>query len=293
LLRTPAPNLLFARDLWVCIGDTIAVGWPAMPARWRDGVLARAVARHHPLLQGRQVLDIREARGAGQSRCLEGGDVLVLGPDLILVGVGERTNWAGAVALHAALQANPPAGQQPPRVVAVRLPDQRAMMHLDTVVTCVAPGLALAYLPVFDPASPDGQRVELFDLSQPDVALGADLAAWLPRWGHPMTLLPCGGGQAGVAEREQWSDGANALCLGPGQIVLYGRNRATLQVLNQNGFEIMGPDRYIANAALYARTAQRLVVALPGSELSRGRGGPRCLTLPLARQSLSLGRFAT
>jgi arginine deiminase len=143
-------------------------------------------------------------------------------------------------------------------------------------------------LPVFDPATPVGLRADLFDLSQPDVGLGPDLAACLALWGHATTLLPCGGGRPGIAEREQWSDGANALCLGPGQIVLYGRNRATLQVLNQQGFEIMGPERYIANAALYAHTGQRLVVALPGSELSRGRGGPRCLTLPLARQSLSL-----
>jgi len=276
LLRTPAPNLLFSRDLLACVGESIALGWPQMPARWRDGVLARALAKYHPALSDRPRLDVRALRPGA---CLEGGDVLVVADDLVLVGVGERTNAAGAAALHQALQA-----LGPTRVLAVHLPPQRAMMHLDTVFTWLDRGLAVAYLPVFSPDSPPDARVDICDLADPGRSLGADLAAVLADYGAPTELLPCGGGLARHAEREQWSDGANALCLAPGQVVLYGRNTHTLRTLNAAGFEILTPQQYVANAALYQQRGQRLVVALTGSELSRGRGGPRCLTLPLGRE---------
>lgn len=276
LLRTPAPNLLFARDLLACMGEAIVLGWPQMPARWRDGVLARALARHHPALCTRPQVDVRSLRSGA---CLEGGDILVASGDLVLVGVGERTNAAGAEALHQALQT-----QRPTRVLAVHLPPQRAMMHLDTVFTWLDRGLAVAYMPVFSPESPPEARVDIRDLSSPGQSLGADLAAVLADYGAPTELLPCGGGLARHAEREQWSDGANALCLAPGQVVLYGRNTHTLRTLNAAGFEILTPQEYVANAALYQQRGQRLVVALTGSELSRGRGGPRCLTLPLGRE---------
>lgn len=275
LLRTPAPNLLFARDLLASIGSAVALGWPQMPARWRDGVLARALAYHHPALRDRPKLNVRSHH---PQACLEGGDVLVVADDLVLVGVGERTNLAGAFGLYAALQQ-----QGRVRVLAVHLPPQRAMMHLDTVFTFVDRGLVVAYEPVFQDSSAAEARVDIRDLQDPERSLGSNLAQVLGEYGHPTEVLPCGGGLPRHADREQWSDGANALCLGPGQVILYGRNTHTLRTLNAAGFEILTPQQYVANAVLYQRRGDRLVVALTGSELSRGRGGPRCLTLPLHR----------
>ena len=101
--------------------------------------------------------------------------------------------------------------------------------------------------------------------------------------GAPMEWIACGGHDPRAAAREQWSDGANAVCLAPGRIVLYARNTATLRELNRRGFEVLTPAQFIANADLLLQGGRRFVVALGGSELSRGRGGPRCLTLPLAR----------
>jgi arginine deiminase len=114
-------------------------------------------------------------------------------------------------------------------------------------------------------------------------AMGCDLPAILDRRGKPMQTVACGDGDPIAAAREQWTDGANAFCLGPGRIVLYARNQATLRALNRVGFEIVTAEDFIRNAALWMQGRRRFVVAVSGFELSRGRGGPRCLTLPVRR----------
>ena len=103
--------------------------------------------------------------------------------------------------------------------------------------------------------------------------------------GHTMQLIACGGDDRLAALREQWTDGANAFCLAPGRVLLYGRNQRTLRALNHAGFEITTPEAFIRNAPLWLQGDRKMVVALDGFELSRGRGGPRCLTLPIWRDA--------
>ncbi len=277
LLAAPAPNLLFARDLAAVVGDALVLSYPRARARKRDGIIARGIARHHPRLRGAHLLDIRHG-DAGQGemvddRTVEGGDILVIAKDLVLVGLGERTSELGGRLLAAALQARGIAN-----VWGVRLPHQRATMHLDTVMTWIEPGRALAWLPGLG-----GDQAQVIDLVDAGRPLGRDVRALLEAHGRALDLVPCGGADPRAGAREQWSDGANAVCLGPGRIVLYGRNRATLRELNHRDYQVLSPDEFIANADLLMLGDRRWVVALPGSELSRGRGGPRCLTLPLQR----------
>lgn len=284
ILGGPCPNVLFARDLWAVVGQQLVLGYPRARARKRDGVLARCVARHHPRLADAQLLDIRaDQRGQPGSlardelvddRCVEGGDVLVVTPDTVLIGIGERTTLRGALAVARGLQ-----GQGFRHVLGVQLPLARAMMHLDTVMTFVDRGLALAYLPALQ--GPEALRV--VDLLDGGRALPYGVDRALQEAGSPVEWVPCGGSDPRAAAREQWSDGANAVCLAPGRIVLYGRNTATLRELNRRGFEVLTPAQFIANAEWLLQGGRRFVVALGGSELSRGRGGPRCLTLPLLR----------
>ena len=284
ILGGPCPNVLFARDLWAVVGQQLVLGYPRARARKRDGVLARCVARHHPRLAGAQLLDIRadhRGRPGGlapeeliDDRCVEGGDVLVVTPDTVLIGIGERTTLRGALAVARGLQ-----GQGFRHVLGVQLPLARAMMHLDTVMTFVDRGLALAYLPALQ--GPEALRV--VDLLDGGRALPYGVDRALQEAGSPVEWVPCGGSDPRAAAREQWSDGANAVCLAPGRIVLYGRNTATLRELNRRGFEVLTPAQFIANAEWLLQGGRRFVVALGGSELSRGRGGPRCLTLPLLR----------
>ncbi|MCO4762490.1 MAG: hypothetical protein KC502_13345 [Myxococcales bacterium] len=277
LLRWPMPNALFARDCLAVVGASVVVMRPAHPARWRDGIISRAIARHHPLFAGVQVIDV--ADGSQTDAQIEGGDVLVVSEKLVLVGVGIRTNLAGARALAEALL---PAGVE---VLGVQLPKKRAAMHLDTLFTVLDEESALVFPPVVEEHSPVGIRLELFDPiggKRLDNGLQAALAAR----GHDLDFVPCGDGDEVAAIREQWTDGANAFCLAPGRVLLYGRNRRTLAALNKKGFEIATPAGFIQNAALWLEGQRKMVIALDGFELSRGRGGPRCLTLPLSRAPL-------
>jgi len=287
LLSWPMPNWMFARDVWAMVGDAFVVGYPKPRARKRDGVLARALLNHHPLLRNVPKLDLRaEQPGLApdeehDTRCVEGGDVLVAAPDIVLIGIGVRTTEAAALALAALLHER---GVR--TVLGVYLPQRRATMHLDTVFTFVDRDACLLFGEAFDPASDSLDRVRIVDLREPERDLGCDLPELLADLGMPLQIVRCGDGEPRAAAREQWSDGANAFCLGPGRILLYARNSQTLRALNRAGFEVMTPAHFIANADLWMTGQRRLVVALTGAELSRGRGGPRCLTLPIARAPL-------
>ena len=276
ILPAPAPNLLFARDLWAPVGDAIALGWPRHRARLRDGILSRAIVRHHPQFQGVRALDLREFN-ADPEVCLEGGDVLNVGPQLVLIGFGPRTTERAARLLAERLPADV-------EVLGVRLPLRRATMHLDTLLTFVDRRAVLAYLPAFDRQSAAEERCDVMDL-RTGVALGCNLPALLADRLAGLQVVPCGDGDPVAAPREQWTDGANAVCLAPGRIVLYRRNTRTLRALNRAGFEVLTPAQFVANSELLLQGDRRLVVAVGGAELSRGRGGPRCLTLPVARAS--------
>lgn len=274
ILPAPAPNLLFARDLWAPIGDAIALGWPRHRARQRDGILSRAIVRHHPEFSDVAAIDLRLDNRAADIT-LEGGDVLVAAPNLVLVGYGPRTSRRAAHLLAERLPAHVD-------VIGVRLPLRRATMHLDTLLTFIDTHAVLAYLPAFDPQSPELERCEVHDLRSGQ-KLGCNLPAILGErlWG--LQVVPCGDGDPVAAQREQWTDGANAVCLAPGRIVLYRRNTRTLRALNRAGFEVLTPQQFVANTELLLQGDRRIVVAVGGAELSRGRGGPRCLTLPVGR----------
>ncbi len=274
ILPAPAPNLLFARDLWAPVGDAIALGWPRHRARLRDGILSRAIVRHHPQFHGVRAIDLREANADG-GISLEGGDVLNAGPRLVLIGFGPRTTERAARLLAERLPADV-------EVLGVRLPLRRATMHLDTLLTFIDTRAVLAYLPAFDPQSAAEDRCTVLDLRTGQV-LGSDLPALLAERLAGLQVVPCGDGDPVAAQREQWTDGANAVCLAPGRIVLYGRNARTLRALNRAGFEVLTAQQFVANSELLLQGERRVVVAVGGAELSRGRGGPRCLTLPVAR----------
>ncbi len=289
VLRWPLPNWLFARDLWAVVGDAVVVGYPRSRARKRDGILARALLKYHRLLRDAPRLDVRAAAlppsgvaadEMNSDLCVEGGDVLVISPQLVLIGIGVRTTQRAAIALADLLR-----GRGVTRVLGVHLPTRRATMHLDTIFTLVDRDACLVFPPPFDDKSPPNDRVRVVDLAVPEIDLGCDLPNIVGQFAHRLDVIACGDGDPIAALREQWTDGANAFCLGAGRIVLYGRNTRTLQALNRAGFEVMQPEQFVANVDLLMQGTRRLVVALTGAELSRGRGGPRCLTLPLARQA--------
>ncbi|MBO0826410.1 MAG: arginine deiminase [Streptosporangiales bacterium] len=250
----PLPNLLFTRDSSARIGGSVAVTSLAMDARRRETNLTRAIYRHHPRFAGTPLLYGPDLEP------LEGGDVLLLAPGVVAVGVGERTRPAGVERLASRLFDRGLART----VLAVPIAQERATMHLDTVCTMVDVDAVLMYPNIADELvayalTPDTGGTPAVDGPRPFLdaaarAMGIDVLRVVDTGLDPVT-----------AEREQWDDGNNTLAIGPRLAVAYERNVETNARLADLGIE---------------------VVAIAGSELGSGRGGPRCMSCPVARDPL-------
>ena len=256
----PLPNLLFTRDSSVWLRDRVAVTSLAMPARVRETQLTDLIYAHHPRFDG-----VPRMHSGGLEH-VEGGDVLNLAAGAVAIGVGERTTPAGFERFTRQLFAHGLAET----VLAVPIAQERATMHLDTVVTMVDVDKVVMYpnvadtLQAFTVTNTGGagrtDHVELA-VAGPEPfftaaarAMGIDRLAVIDTGLDPVT-----------AEREQWDDGNNTLAISPRVAVAYERNVETNARLEANGIE---------------------VVALRGSELGSGRGGPRCMSCPVAREPL-------
>ena len=259
-LVDPLPNLLFTRDSSVWIRDRVAVTSLAMPARRRETQLTELIYTQHPRFAGTRTIH------GWHHEHVEGGDVLLLAPGVIAVGVGERTTPAGVERLarqvfHARLAHT---------VLAVPIAQERATMHLDTVCTMVDADKIIMYPNVADSLQAYAVTVPDPDESEESLTLQvADAEPFLVAAAKAMeidTLHQIDTGLDPVtAEREQWDDGNNTLALSPRVAVAYERNHETNERLEAAGIE---------------------VVRIAGSELGSGRGGPRCMSCPIAREPL-------
>jgi len=249
----PLPNLLFTRDSSVWVRDRVAVTSLAMPARSRETTLTGAIYRFHPRFAGTELL-----YQPGLEH-VEGGDVLLLAPGVLAIGVGERTTPGGAERLARRAFAAGLAHT----VLAVPIAQERATMHLDTVCTMVDVDAVVMYPNIADnlqaftvTADADGElqvRSERPFLQAAAEAMGIDRLRIIDTGLDPVT-----------AEREQWDDGNNTLAIAPRVCVAYERNVETNAQLERAGIE---------------------VIAISGSELGSGRGGPRCMSCPIRREA--------
>lgn len=290
----PVPNFFFQRDPQVVLGDRVVVSSMATDARERERLLARIVFEHHPALAGARggfyVIDAPGEEGSEWARnrpyysTLEGGDVLVASPEVVLIGLSERTNRRGVEELAEVLRREEGSFRH---LILVELPVRRSYMHLDTVFTFIDRGTCLAYPPVIEPGNPESAHVYHVDLRAPELAFGVrrSLQHALGEVGLDVELIPCGGPALLDQQREQWTDGANAFALAPGVIMLYRRNRATLEELARRGWTILGEED-VTGGRVRLSGQRPTVVSISGHELSRARGGPRCMTMPLERAPL-------
>jgi arginine deiminase len=256
----PLPNLLFTRDSSVWVGDEVAVTSLAMPARHRESTITSAVYTHHPRFAG-----VEQLYGAHLEH-LEGGDVLLLAAGVVAVGVGERTTPGGAERLARQVFSRGLART----VLVVPIAQQRATMHLDTIATMVDVDAMVMYPAVADSlvawtvtctaAAEDADDLELTVRGPTPFVTAAAEAMGIDR----LRVIDTGLDPV-TAEREQWDDGNNTLALAPRVAVAYERNTVTNAALEAAGIE---------------------VVRIAGSELGSGRGGPRCMSCPIARDAL-------
>ena len=249
----PLPNLLFTRDSSFWIGPRVAITSLALQARVRETSLTDLIYAHHP-----RFLGVRRAYES-RSAPVEGGDVLLLGPGVVAVGVGERTTPAGAEALARSLFDDDLAHT----VLAVPIAQERAQMHLDTVCTMVDTDAVVMYPNIVDSLTAftihrTGSGVKI-DRAAPFVEAAADAMGI-----EKLRVIDTGLDPV-TAEREQWDDGNNTLALAPGVVVAYERNVETNARLAASGIEVL---------------------PIAASELGTGRGGPRCMSCPAARDPL-------
>ncbi|HYN22486.1 MAG TPA: arginine deiminase family protein [Thermoanaerobaculia bacterium] len=289
----PVSNYFFQRDPQVVMGNRVVISSMATGAREREPLLARTIFENHPQAAGLAALfeiDVPPS-GAPQHNphfpypSLEGGDVLIPSPEVVLVGLTERTNRRGIEVLAEYLRLEETSFRH---LIMVELPRKRSYMHLDTVFTFIDRGLCLAYLPVIQPGGPESAHVYHVDLTAPQLTftLKGSLLQVLADLGIELDVVPCGGGVEAIdQQREQWTDGANAFAIAPGLILLYKRNHKTLEELGRRGWRIL-TEAEAASGQHDLLGGGPAVVALDGNELSRARGGPRCMTMPLERDAL-------
>ena len=257
----PMPNLYFTRDPFASVGNGVVLNKMYSVTRNRETIYAEYIFNYHPKFKDQ----LEKYYDRYYDWHIEGGDVLNLNEHILSVGISQRTEAGAIDKLAKNLFKNP--NCKIDTVLAFNIPESRAFMHLDTVFTQIDvdkftyhPGI-MKTLQVFEITEGDDPNSdEDLNVKEINDTLENILSHYL---GLQVTLIPCAGGDDVAAQREQWNDGTNTLCVAPGVVVVYNRNNITNEYLRSHGIK---------------------VIEMSSAELSRGRGGPRCMSMPLRRE---------
>lgn len=259
----PIPNLYFTRDPFACIGNGVSLNRMYSRTRRRETIFGEYVLEHHPDFAGTTPFYYRREF----PYAIEGGDILNLSNRVLAIGISQRTTAEAIELLAQNIFADE--NSEIETILALDIPSVRAFMHLDTVCTqvdydkfTIHPGI-LETLRIFELKK--GDRKDELKVRELSSSLKEVLAFYLEL--DRVTLIRCGGKDIIASEREQWNDGSNTLCIEPGKVVVYDRNYVTNQILRDNGVTVL---------------------EMASSELSRGRGGPRCMSMPLMREPITI-----
>jgi arginine deiminase len=272
----PLPNLFFTRDAGMVVGDGVIIGAMRYNVRWTEELLMKTLFRYHPLLQNSGLIyDGSEERRAGYT--VEGGDVHVLRPDLVMMGLSERSS-PGAFDVMAEQLVR----QQGIRdILVLVLPTDRAMIHLDMIFTMIDREHCVIFPPNF--MGPTRVPVLHYRAGRKGMREMPNLFAALRQLDLPLDPIFCGGARRTVQEREQWSSGCNFVAVRPGLALGYSRNEATYAELEREaGYRIIKAIDFLTGATDIADD-ERAILTFDGGELVRGGGGGRCMTLPVRR----------
>ncbi len=260
LLLNPMPNLYFTRDPFASVGNGAVINKMYSVTRNRETIYADYIFKYHPEYAG----NVPDLYGRNNPFHIEGGDVLNVNEKLLFIGISQRTQ-ADAIQALAMKMFYENKDNKIETILAFNIPNNRAMMHLDTVFTQIDydaftyhPGI-METLQVFA-LTPDREKHDI-KIEEYQGSLDEILAKFMGL--DKVRLFPCGAGDPIAAEREQWNDGSNTLTIAPGKIIVYKRNYVTNKFLKENGFEVL---------------------ELDADNLCVGRGGPRCMSMPLVRE---------
>lgn len=257
-ITDPMPNSYFTRDPFSTIGSGVSIHKMYSITRSRETLFAKYIFKFHPLYNKTKILFDRTEESS-----LEGGDILILNESTLAVGISQRTHPNAIEKLAENVLTE---GSKFEKVLAIDIPKQRTFMHLDTVFTMVDFDKFTMHPNIKDDVNVyvlERDKEQKIKITQEKGLLEDILKRHLNL--DKVKLIKCGGDSIIDAAREQWNDGSNTLCIAPGEVVVYSRNDVTNKLLQEEGIKIH---------------------IMPSSELSRGRGGPRCMSMPLSREDL-------
>ena len=262
-LADPMPNLYFTRDPFASAGNGVILNKMYSVTRNRETIYAEYIFNYHPEYKGK----VNKYYDRYLPYHIEGGDVLNLSNHVLAVGISQRTESGAIDELAKNMFRNPDC--EIDTILAFNIPESRSFMHLDTVFTQIDYDKFTFHPGIMD-------TLEVFEITEGDIPdsdedlnvkkVEGSLEEILEKYlGRKVTLIPCAGGERISSEREQWNDGTNTLCIAPGVVVVYDRNNITNNILREHGIKVL---------------------EMSSAELSRGRGGPRCMSMPLVREDL-------
>lgn len=260
-IMDPMPNLYFTRDPFASIGSGITLNHMRTVTRRRETLFTKYIMMYHPEFKDS---NIPIWYNRDEEFCVEGGDELILSKDVIAIGCSQRTDKEAVRKIARNIFK---AGESFTKVLMFNIPKTRAFMHLDTVFTMIDYDKFTVHPGIEGTLTVDcityDEKTKDIKIEEEEGSLEKILSKHLEK---DITLIRCGGGDSIVAAREQWNDGSNTLAVAPGIVVTYERNYVTNEILDKQNVKVL---------------------TIASSELSRGRGGPRCMSMPLFREALS------